>query len=885
MAHLDVGVPNELLLRVSPPRVPRNCILRSQLNAEHPHFDAAAMLVQAPAGFGKTFLLAQWRRDFLARGAVVPWVSVQPQDDGGRFLQCLAMAVRLAAARPTFGHTLLSAGAQSGLDGITAWLAEVAQSALRIVLMIDDVDRLADEAREMLTYLLRNAPPNLRVVLGARSDCELGIEDLLAYGDCVLVGPTALRFQLVETLALIQERCQGRLDPDSAARLHDLTEGWPLGLQLALSVIARSGDPRADVAAMAAGASALHDDLMNRMLANLDPADVGFLTQVSILDHLRPDLCRAVTGDPDTESRLARMCRDTPVLVAAEQGDWLRLHILAREALRQRAAALPGAQQAALHERACAWLADHDELELAAWHALRAGRQDLAYDLAERSVYESLMTRGHQTQVLEWVERMPAQELERRPRMLLAAAWSLALSERNDEAERWVERLLAGPQVSDALRCECALILGGAALYADDPDRFARLHDPWADDPPLRDPLLLRVHANRTAYRTLIAGNPPLARMRQHQAPRGDAAGALTLNYLDHWGGLVIGLTYLWEGQVKLAEELLRPMLAHAENDLGRRAPFSCMLAALLAAAVWEQNRVAEVAPLLANRLDVLERRSLPEAVLLAYRILARAAVAQGQEHRAIEWLDAMHALGVARHWPRLCIGSLTDQIRLHARRYRAESCRALLAQIEVLIEAERPRRGPLWLQNVEALQDLARGYTCVAARQWREALAPLARANAYARAFRMGRLNIEILGLRAFVLDQCGERAQELLREAADLAQAYGLLRVFADVHPDLGGWIQRLSAAPVPAPLPAAADPPRSVAPPKVQARMALTPKEAEVLELLARNLTNKEIGLAMQVGEETIKWHMKNLFAKLDAGNRKQLVARARLFGLIE
>ena len=64
-----------------------------------------------------------------------------------------------------------------------------------------------------------------------------------------------------------------------------------------------------------------------------------------------------------------------------------------------------------------------------------------------------------------------------------------------------------------------------------------------------------------------------------------------------------------------------------------------------------------------------------------------------------------------------------------------------------------------------------------------------------------------------------------------------------------------------------------------------MALTPKEREVLELLARNLSNKEIGLAMQVGEETIKWHMKNLFAKLDAGTRKQVVQRARILGLLE
>ena len=70
-----------------------------------------------------------------------------------------------------------------------------------------------------------------------------------------------------------------------------------------------------------------------------------------------------------------------------------------------------------------------------------------------------------------------------------------------------------------------------------------------------------------------------------------------------------------------------------------------------------------------------------------------------------------------------------------------------------------------------------------------------------------------------------------------------------------------------------------------PRSTPSLALTPKEREVLALLARNLTNKEIGLAMQVGEQTIKWHLKNLFIKLDAGTRKQLVQRARILGLID
>ena len=158
-----------------------------------------------------------------------------------------------------------------------------------------------------------------------------------------------------------------------------------------------------------------------------------------------------------------------------------------------------------------------------------------------------------------------------------------------------------------------------------------------------------------------------------------------------------------------------------------------------------------------------------------------------------------------------------------------------------------------------------------------------------------LGGLNFELRGLRAWVLDRCGEKSLPLLREAVDLAAAYGLLRVFDDAHPALGNWVREalpgLSSPPPGRPGPLAAAPRPAQAPPAAAPRaratpsMALTPKEREVLQLLARNLSNKEIGLAMQVGEETIKWHMKNLFAKLDAGTRKQVVQRSRILGLLE
>jgi LuxR family maltose regulon positive regulatory protein len=895
--HSPVATPanpgsiGDLLLKVTPPRVPRHLVARERLLSTDERMSGhPVILVQAPAGFGKTSLLAQWRREHLARGTIVAWLSAQPQDDPVRLVHALALAVRTGAGRPSFGHTLLAAAQTAAIEGITAWLAEVAHTALDIVLIVDEAERLPPASIEALAYLLRNAPANLRVVIAARADCHLGIDDLVDYDQCLVVGPTQLRFDLGETIALVRSRLGGAVDDDAAARLHELAEGWPLGLQLALTVMSAGADPRAEIGALSKRGGGLHEQFVGVLLANLAPDDLDLLTRIAFLDDLHPALCSVLVDRGDTAERLARIVRDTPVFVAVEEGEWLRMHALARDVLRQRFAALPAPEQAELHGRAARWLAEQDLLEAAANHALAAGQAETAYELAERSLYESLMARGRHGAVLAWLERLPPEELDRRPRLLLAAVWTLALSERHEEASRLVERILVQPGVDDALRCECALILSGAAVFADDPDRFAELHDPWADAPPLREPMLLQVHANRSAFRTFLEGEPALARLRQQQAPRADFGRVP--GHIGRWGDFIVGLSYLWEGQVLLAESLLRPTLAGAEADLGRRSPFTSMLAVLLAAAIWERDRGAEAAALLADRLDVLERGGLPETVLLGYRTLARIAIAEGAEHRAIELLDGLYAVGVARRLPRMCIASLADQVRMHARRFRAETCSELAGRIDRLLADPALPQGRLWRSSVALHREVARGYAAIAAQQWRRALEPLARADALAQLAKQGRVHIELLGLRALALDRCGEKAQPLLLEAADLARTFGLLRVFEDAHPALGEWAREVGAAGAHAAASRAgapAAPPqaaveRSAARARSTPTLALTPKEREVLELLARNLSNKEIGLAMQVGEETIKWHMKNLFAKLDAGTRKQVVSRARILGLL-
>ena len=879
------GASRDLLLKVTPPRVPRHLVSRARLlSGADALRDHAVFVVRAPSGFGKTSLLAQWRLEYLAMGMPVAWVSAQSHDDPGRLVQSLALALRVATGRPAFGRSVLEDDRPGNLGSVTALLSELAQAAADVVLVIDEAERLPEASREVLAYLLHNAPSNVRTLIATRPDGRLDIDDLVAYGQCVEIGPALLKFSLDETLQLVHARFGARVDRNTAARLHQLTEGWPLGLQLATTILSRGADPHAalsGMSGMSGAAGELQGELVRLLLVNLDPGDSDFLVRIAVLDLLHPELCRVVSGAEDAAARLARLNNDTPVFAAAEGGDWLRMHALARDVLRQRFGALDSAEQLAAHARAAQWLAAHDLLDEAAHHALCAGQHQTAYELAERSLYDSLMRRGRQGAVLEWLVQLPADELDRRPRLLLAAAWTLASSERHEEAGRFVARILAQPDAGDALRCECALILGGAAAFADDPDRFVALHAPWTDTVPLTDPLLLQSHANRMAYCALLQGEPALARLRQQQAARGHAGHGI--DYIRRWSELVIGLSYAWEGQVLLAEQLLRPAVAGAEAELGRRHRFSCNLAALLAAVAWERDLPGDAATLLADRLDVLEHSGLPESLLLAYRTAARIAAAEGAEHRALELLDALDAAGAARRLPRLRIASLAEQVRLHAQRHRAQTCRELCGRIDALLADPALPQGPLWRRSVETMRDVARAHAAIAARDWPGAVARIAQADDPARQRKQGGLHIELLGLRALALERCGQPSEALLREAMDLARAYGLQRVFSDAHPELGAWVGTLAAEGAQPEI--AIAPPTPPAPAPAAAHGAvLTPKEAEVLTLLARNLSNKEIARAMQVGETTIKWHVKNLFSKLDAGTRTQVVQRARILGLL-
>jgi LuxR family maltose regulon positive regulatory protein len=582
------------------------------------------------------------------------------------------------------------------------------------------------------------------------------------------------------------------------------------------------------------------------------------------------------------------LLNQTPILTAAEQHGWVRLHPLARDFLLGRFEQLPAAEQREAHRRAAVWFATRQRRYEAARHALAAGDLPSAQSHAESCLFD-LVKQGLLAEAREWRQCISKETLARDADLRVASAWIMALGDQPAQALDVARALARNPAEPPPIRFEAALVGATAAAFEDRPGIAAALLDGWESPPAaLRDPVDALAHANLRALLALFAGRiDDVLRLEAYLPERLDDRSLLMAQ---SFGRMIVGVTHLWEGNAYKAEEALRMSLADAERRAGRRGVVACMFAPVLAAAMFERDQPAAAQALLANRLDVIERSTLPDAVLLAYQTLARVAMSRGDERHAFEVLDSLASLGEARRMPRLVLVSLAEQLRFHVLRSRRETVRRLATAIGAMrpqFDADDHR--PL-LSLYQLTAAIADAYVAIGDDEPTRADEVIAAADALASRLNRGRDALTIAVLRAVVArGRRQPQAASMLAEAQGLAAIRGVDRLLADTHPRAVELGLELRASPKTEPRPPAPAAPDVTRPAVSRLAAApltgmLTPKEAEVLVLLGSGMSNKLIARTMGVSDETVKWHLKNLFSKLSAGTRKHAVDRARLLGLL-
>lgn len=438
-------------------------------------------VVAAPAGYGKTTLLAEWAR---SSGLPIAWFTIGGGDDEpARLLR--SMVAAWAVVEPQIRERLpglVLATTEPNLDAaLDAVLEEAASRDAPLLIVLDDAHLVVDTAsRRLLATLVDRLPPALHVVLSCR-EAPVPSGRYRARGELLELTADDLRFSDLEARAFLNDVMGLELGDAGADALGGRLEGWAAGLQLV--ALGRRGHHGADLPLIVTGRHRfIADYLEEDVLAGLDADARAFLLRTSLLERLCGELCDAVTGRDDGQRTLAALERRNLFIVALDdERTWYRYHQLFADVLRDVLRREHADEVIQLHSRAAIWLLEHQLPEPAFDHALAAGDPVIAYQLFERYVSDFLNS-GQLRTLRRWVDALPPSWLEQYPVFRLGEAALLLASGAYERSRRQIDvierqRAAAGDAApawqygwTSAVRCFMACFandITGAERYAD----------------------------------------------------------------------------------------------------------------------------------------------------------------------------------------------------------------------------------------------------------------------------------------------------------------------------------------------------------------------------------------------------------------------------------
>jgi LuxR family transcriptional regulator, maltose regulon positive regulatory protein len=404
-------------------------------------------LIDAPAGWGKTTLLAEWQDD-PAESRPFAWVSLDKADnDPVRFWTYVLRA--LGTVQPGLGERAL--GVLGGRvpsitrDMLPELVNELATNARELVLALDDYHLIANhQIHEALELLLERLPERLHLTIATRSDPPLPLARMRVRGELLEVRSDALAFRDEEATALLNGQLGLGLSEVDVARLQQRTEGWAAALYLAALSLRDRADAAGFIGAFAGDNRHVVDYLGGEVLASLPPDRRRFLVHTSILDRLCGPLCDAVTAGSGSAAALEEIERANLFLVPLDTTrTWYRYHHLFGELLRHELHRSEPELVATLHRRASAWYRVAGLVPDAIQHAVGGGDLDQARELIAEH-WLGFFNRGELATVAGWLDALPERAVARDPRLAVARVWLALDLGRPDEAGEWLERAERG---------------------------------------------------------------------------------------------------------------------------------------------------------------------------------------------------------------------------------------------------------------------------------------------------------------------------------------------------------------------------------------------------------------------------------------------------------
>jgi LuxR family maltose regulon positive regulatory protein len=862
------------------------------------------VVIQGPAGSGKTALGEQWRSSMLALGYDFAWLALPPEYvDPGHLLEGLFAS--LDRTDPALGREaafiLNRDGALVSADAVAIALIQAAQRhAKELYLLVDDYQSVSDPVgHQFFQTLVDFAPPNLHLALLSRSAPGLSLARLRDKDQVAEFGFDALRFSFSEVEQYLKHR-HPQVEKRTARLLYDLTDGWIAGLQLAAIPLDASTSTAAAQARLQNAAD--FAAFFNRhVFAMMDGGLLADMTRLSAAKQFCASLCAVVFGPAHGQALLARLRRENLFLMSCD-GDgresWHRFHPLLRELLMERFRNLPSSAQVDTHHALADWFGEHGQLQEAVSHALSAGREDRAAFWLERDA-PALFLRGKMRSLVSAVALLPLAARRGNPALRVWEAWAHLCYRRFAECRASVAELEAALGPDDtASRAHLTLLKGSLAVQEDDTDGAAAMLAEVEALSGGSDAILIGGRRNILSWLYAHQGKFEHARALQ-QGPRpvlddgavllDSALGALT-------GQCIAGFTYLQQGNMRSAEQVLRAALEEAEGSLGMISDPACIAAGYLGDVLYEVNDIETARSMLELRIDLIERVSLPDSLLRIGVVLARIYAREGSYREALSHLDRLDEQVAERGLERALVHSLAERCRVLCLAGDMDGAEECLAQLTFMTKRHGANTAGS-KRPFGMLLAMARTRWLVATDRLDEALRQAQDAYRLAGTLGFGRIGIQMRSQAALLLAQ-GDKPDEalpLMAQAMHDTQELGCMRVLMDYGPALQTLGDRVAQADLLSPvaafywqrLKAAAIETDVRAPARdVPAQIeTLSAREFDVLQALACAMPNKRIARVLGISPETVKWHLKNVYGKLGVLGRDEAVLRARHLGLID
>ncbi len=853
------------------------------------------ILLQGPAGHGKSTTLQQIKSDYEAKDWLTAWLTLDDaENDPRRFAIHIRALIDSLCEQDLFGDRLGQAGARRARR--SDWVLDSLSRLQRpVAVFVDEFQTLRN--RQSLTFFREffdRVPENVRIFVGSRSLPEVGLAKLLVNNVALVLRADDLRFSPAEVDRFFASARDLKMSSEEVDAIYRRTEGWPAALQLyRLTLVS----PEVRNSLDDIGTYSPADNVLTLQSSRVQ----DFLLRTSLLTRLNSDLCDAVMGWSDSQDLLIYLERSGLFIRSLDaECRWFKYHGLFSAIMAENLRKLSEGAVLEVHARAARWYLTQSLYEEVVHHSI--GCRDFTLAANTLNVWASRLVASGQLMTVErWSECIPFERVVERPDLAIKIAYSLVFLRRERKLRPLLDLLRRNIDAGDLVHTTNPRVaLSMAAVLEDDiPAAVAlvdalQLHERDADGFAAFE---IGAASNLLSYRDIANGDFEGARKRLALARTSSDRGGATFS-----GGYTLamsGVCLIYQGQLREAIDRFRKAMAeesaHIDGSFASAALASCYIWAL-----YEANELDAVEAVFARYHDNIAESVIPDFIALAHIAVSRTFDARGRPDKALEVLDEFEKIGHDSAWMRL-IG-MADWERVRRALIAGDIERA--CAIAAYIGSGKESNSDQWIALSEDLEGEALGRIRLAVHTLDVTTASNRIARELQRQPNRIYRQIKLYLMRAQLKRREGmhNAAHRSLRKAVQLAkpgryvrcfldEGEGVIQLLREAYQSIFGgatredvdldanqaFIEELLAA-------SGTDLTRNPAKASRPPMQPLSDREKEMLIFLANGVSNKEMAQRLFVSENTVKFHLKNVYSKLGVVNRLQAINAARQLGFV-